>query len=57
MDVPLWLSRWLSVGASGTLTDALDAEYEAQSICGATTDHREATEAFVAKRTPTFTGH
>jgi 2-(1,2-epoxy-1,2-dihydrophenyl)acetyl-CoA isomerase len=51
------IKRELSVGASGTLTDALDAEYEAQSSCGATTDHREATAAFVAKRTPTFTGH
>ena len=50
------IKRQLAIGASGTLTEALVAEYEAQSTCGATTDHREATEAFITKRTPTFTG-
>jgi hypothetical protein len=28
-----------------------------QARCGATDDHRNAVEAFLAKQTPTFTGH
>jgi 2-(1,2-epoxy-1,2-dihydrophenyl)acetyl-CoA isomerase len=50
------IKRQLLVGASGTLDEALDAEAEAQHICGATADHRTATAAFVAKHPPTFTG-
>ena len=43
--------------AAGTnLEQALAAEDVAQSQLGATSDHREAVDAFVAKRTPTFTG-
>lgn len=41
---------------AGGLAEALAVEADAQAICGATTDHRDATAAFVAKRTPTFTG-
>jgi 2-(1,2-epoxy-1,2-dihydrophenyl)acetyl-CoA isomerase len=44
--------------AAGTdLELALAAEDAAQSALGATSDHREAVDAFIAKRTPTFTGH
>jgi 2-(1,2-epoxy-1,2-dihydrophenyl)acetyl-CoA isomerase len=50
------LKRELATGASGSLRDALAVEADAQSICGATNDHRAATEAFVAKRRPTFHG-
>ena len=50
------IKRQLAIGSTGSLTEALVAEYHAQSSCGATEDHREATEAFVAKRTPTFRG-
>jgi len=50
------IKRQLAIGASGTLADALAAEVEAQRICGATSDHRNATAAFVAKQKPTFTG-
>jgi 2-(1,2-epoxy-1,2-dihydrophenyl)acetyl-CoA isomerase len=50
------LKRELATGASGSLRDALAVEADAQSICGATADHRAATEAFVAKRRPTFHG-
>jgi 2-(1,2-epoxy-1,2-dihydrophenyl)acetyl-CoA isomerase len=50
------IKRELSVGDAGTLSDALAAEAQAQAICAATTDHREAVAAFVAKRKPTFTG-
>lgn len=50
------IKRTLLVGSAGSLVDALDAEAEAQRICGATTDHREATTAFLAKKLPTFTG-
>ena len=49
-------ARSCSSAASGTLDDALALEAEAQRICGATADHRNATAAFVAKEKPTFTG-
>jgi 2-(1,2-epoxy-1,2-dihydrophenyl)acetyl-CoA isomerase len=47
----------LLTAAAANLEQALAAEDTAQSILGTTTDHREAVNAFVAKRTPTFTGH
>ncbi|WFE26521.1 enoyl-CoA hydratase-related protein [Solwaraspora sp. WMMD791] len=50
------IKRQLSVGASGTLADALAAEEHAQSLCGGTADHRHATAAFVAKQRPVFDG-
>jgi 2-(1,2-epoxy-1,2-dihydrophenyl)acetyl-CoA isomerase len=50
------IKRQLSVGVSGTLEQALDAELAAQRACGVTADHREATAAFVAKRPPKFAG-
>lgn len=50
------IKRQLAIGASGTLADALQAEAEAQRVCGETADHRAATAAFVAKQKPTFTG-
>jgi enoyl-CoA hydratase/carnithine racemase len=39
-----------------TLEAALEAEAQAQQICMATRDFREAYEAFVAKREPRFEG-
>ncbi len=50
------IKRQLSVGDAGTLADALAAEAQAQAICGATADHRNATAAFVAKEKPVFEG-
>ena len=50
------IKRELSVGDAGTLSDALAAEAQAQAICGATADHRDAVDAFVAKRKPAFEG-
>jgi 2-(1,2-epoxy-1,2-dihydrophenyl)acetyl-CoA isomerase len=50
------IKRELSIGDAGTLSDALAAEAQAQSICGRTTDHKNAVEAFVAKRKPIFDG-
>jgi 2-(1,2-epoxy-1,2-dihydrophenyl)acetyl-CoA isomerase len=50
------IKRELSIGDAGTLSDALAAEAQAQSICGATTDHRDAVTAFVAKQKPVFEG-
>lgn len=50
------IKRELSIGDAGTLSDALAAEAQAQSICGGTTDHKNAVEAFVAKRKPVFEG-
>ncbi|GGJ91953.1 enoyl-CoA hydratase [Pilimelia anulata] len=50
------IKRQLAVGDTSTLSDALAAEGQAQQICGATEDHRSATEAFVNKRKPTFAG-
>lgn len=50
------IKRQLSVGDAGTLADALAAEAQAQTICGATADHRNATAAFVAKEKRVFEG-
>jgi 2-(1,2-epoxy-1,2-dihydrophenyl)acetyl-CoA isomerase len=50
------IKRQLSIGDAGTLSDALAAEAQAQAICGATIDHRNATAAFVAKKKPVFEG-
>lgn len=50
------IKRQLSIGDAGTLGDALAAEAQAQDICGATEDHRNATLAFVAKQKPVFEG-
>ena len=50
------IKRELSIGDAGTLSDALAAEAQAQAICAATTDHRDAVAAFLAKQKPTFTG-
>ena len=50
------IKRELSIGDAGTLSDALAAEAQAQSICGATADHRAAVSAFVAKQKPSFEG-
>jgi 2-(1,2-epoxy-1,2-dihydrophenyl)acetyl-CoA isomerase len=47
----------LLAGAGGDLDHALATEARTQAEAGATTDHLEAVQAFVAKRTPTFTGH
>ncbi|HEV2781910.1 MAG TPA: enoyl-CoA hydratase-related protein [Actinophytocola sp.] len=46
----------LLAGAAGALDDALATEARTQAEAGATTDHTEAVDAFVAKRTPAFTG-
>lgn len=42
--------------AGADLEAALELEAQAQEACGATSDHREATAAFVAKQRPTFQG-
>ncbi|HVW44464.1 MAG TPA: enoyl-CoA hydratase-related protein [Amycolatopsis sp.] len=46
----------LGIGAQATLEETLAAEDAAQTALGATADHREAVEAFVAKRKPSFQG-
>lgn len=50
------IKRQLSIGDAGTLSEALAAEAQAQSICGGTADHRAATAAFVGKQQPVFEG-
>lgn len=47
----------LLTAAGADLEKALATEEAAQTLLGTTTDHREAVDAFVTKRTPTFTGH
>ena len=47
----------LQVAAGTDLPSALVEEARGQTAAGATDDHREAVEAFVAKRNPDFTGH
>jgi 2-(1,2-epoxy-1,2-dihydrophenyl)acetyl-CoA isomerase len=51
------IKRELSIGDAGTLSDALAAEAQAQSICGATNDHRAAVASFLAKQQPVFDGN
>ncbi|WP_236795799.1 enoyl-CoA hydratase-related protein [Amycolatopsis sp. GM8] len=46
----------LNAAADSSLEDALLVEDAAQTVLGATADHREAVEAFVAKRKPVFQG-
>jgi 2-(1,2-epoxy-1,2-dihydrophenyl)acetyl-CoA isomerase len=43
-------------GAAHTLAETLEFEDAMQTRCGATADHREAVEAFLAKRPPDFAG-
>lgn len=50
------IKRELATAATGTLREALEAEAEAQAVCGTTADHRGATLAFVRKEGYTFTG-
>jgi 2-(1,2-epoxy-1,2-dihydrophenyl)acetyl-CoA isomerase len=50
------IKRELSIGDAGTLSDALAAEAQAQSICGATADHKGAVASFLAKQQPVFEG-
>ncbi len=50
------IKRELLGGSSGGLEEALATEGDAQRVAGATADHRNATEAFVAKQPPRFTG-
>ncbi|MDI1460162.1 enoyl-CoA hydratase-related protein [Catellatospora sp. KI3] len=51
------IKRELFEGATGTLAEALAVELAAQTAAGGTADHREATNAFVAKRPPLFAGN
>lgn len=46
----------LAVAAAGDLEAALEHEAVVQARCGRTADHRNATEAFLAKQEPRFTG-
>nr|AGU11672.1 Enoyl-CoA hydratase/isomerase family [uncultured organism] len=46
----------LLTAAGADLETALTAETEGQETLGATADHKEAVDAFVTKRTPTFQG-
>jgi 2-(1,2-epoxy-1,2-dihydrophenyl)acetyl-CoA isomerase len=50
------IKRQLRIGGTGTLVAALDAEAHAQRVSGSTTDHRQATAAFVRKEKPVFEG-
>jgi 2-(1,2-epoxy-1,2-dihydrophenyl)acetyl-CoA isomerase len=47
----------LSRAAGADLEHALAVEARTQNVLGATADHREAVDAFIAKRQPQFTGH
>ncbi len=47
----------LASAATDSLEDTLALEGRLQTELGQTADHREAVEAFLAKRAPTFSGH
>ncbi|HEY0314804.1 MAG TPA: crotonase/enoyl-CoA hydratase family protein [Sphingomonas sp.] len=48
--------RLLREGRTAGLAALLDTSAAAQALCHATEDHREAVDAFLEKRAPTFTG-
>ena len=50
------IKQAVATGAVSSLDAVLDAEAAAQARLGTTRDHREAVEAFLAKRRPTFEG-
>ena len=50
------IKRALAVAATSDLATALATEADVQAECGKTGDHRNATEAFLAKQPVTFTG-
>jgi 2-(1,2-epoxy-1,2-dihydrophenyl)acetyl-CoA isomerase len=50
------IKRAVATGAVSSLDAVLDAEAAAQARLAATRDHREAVEAFLAKRRPSFEG-
>jgi 2-(1,2-epoxy-1,2-dihydrophenyl)acetyl-CoA isomerase len=50
------IRRALQAAAHSDLDTALETEAEVQAECGQTADHRNATEAFLAKQQPTFSG-
>jgi len=50
------IKQCLAFGNDSTLVDALAKEDEQQTRCGATADHRNAVQAFLAKQAPVFTG-
>jgi len=50
------IKRALAAGAVSDLATALETEAAVQAECGRTEDHRAATEAFLAKQQPVFTG-
>ena len=50
------IKKAVALGAVSSLDDVLAAEGAAQGRLGVTKDHREAVEAFLAKRRPTFEG-
>ncbi len=45
-----------TVGASGTLSDALDMEAEGMTALRNSEDHKSAAAAFMAKQEPVFKG-
>src|SRR4051794_27350565 len=50
------IKRALAVAAQSDLPTALDTEAEVQAACGRTVDHLNATNAFLEKRGPVFSG-
>ncbi|TKJ29473.1 enoyl-CoA hydratase-related protein [Blastococcus sp. CCUG 61487] len=50
------VKKVLATAATDTLEETLALEARLQAVAGRTADHREAVEAFLAKRPPEFTG-
>ena len=51
-----YMKENLNRAMNGEIDDCLDLEATHHIHCGQTEDHRNATKAFVEKRTPVFTG-
>ena len=52
-----YMKKNLNAAETGTLSDVFDLEAWHHTRCGMTEDHKEATKAFVEKRTPIFGNH
>ena len=50
------IKRSVAFGSAHALAETLGIEDELQTMCGGTADHREAVNAFLAKRKPEFQG-
>lgn len=52
-----WTKAVMNIGLKQLLVSMVDAGFALETVSGRSKDHKEAVDAFVAKRKPSFTGH